>query len=259
MRDYVANNRRIIEYYRRLINEQGEDFLLPEPEEDPDNLEKWMYNELQRLKILFQEERLCLESGTRWVAGADEVGRGPMAGPVIACAVLIDGFKFLPGLNDSKKIGLEMREMLFQVVEKSPIPFSLGRVEAEEIDRLNIHNASLLAMKRAVKGLPVSPEMIYVDGKFTIPGVKCPQKSVIKGDGKILSIAVASVIAKVTRDREMCSYSEEFPGYGFAGHKGYCTKEHMDALRKIGPCPIHRRSYKPIRELECLAEQLSLV
>lgn len=261
----MARTRDIIEYYNRIpIDETGGEESYP-PGVLPSDPLPWMEKEYDRLKAMFAEEEAARRSGVRFIAGVDEVGRGPMAGPLTTCAVMFDTFHFLPGLNDSKKIAHELRELIDRGVQKFAFSCSIAGVSVEEIDRLNIHNAALMGMKRALEGLSQKPDLVLVDGKFTIPGLDIPQKSYIKGDGRVFSIAAASIVAKEYRDREMCRYDEEYPGYGFASHKGYCTAEHMQALKKLGICPIHRRSYKPIRDMilraetEMEAEQLSLI
>ncbi len=255
----MARTRDIIDYYSRILNDEtgGEEGFSPGIL--PCNPLPWMQKEFDRLKGLYAEEECAGKAGIRFIAGVDEVGRGPMAGPLTTCAVMFDTFCFLPGLNDSKKISHELRELIGRGVQKFAFSCSIARVSVEEIDRLNIHNAALLGMKRALEGLSQKPDLVMVDGKFAIPGIDMPQKCYIKGDGRIFSIAAASVVAKEDRDREMCRYEEEYPGYGFASHKGYCTSEHMEALKKLGICPIHRRSYKPIRDMEPVAEQLTLI
>ena len=182
------------------------------------------------------------------IAGVDEVGRGPLCGPVIAAAVILDPACPIEGLNDSKKLSEKRREALFDVICQDALAWSLGRADVAEIDDLNILHATMLAMQRAVEGLSVKPEMAYIDGN-RCPKLSCPAEAIVKGDSRVPEIAAASIIAKVTRDREMVIMDSKWPGYGIAGHKGYPTKVHMEALRKLGPAPIHRRSFKPVREL----------
>lgn len=186
------------------------------------------------------------------VAGVDEVGRGPLCGPVIAAAVILDPDQPVSGLNDSKKLSEKRREQLFDEIREKALAWSIGRAEVPEIDRLNILHATMLAMQRAVEGLSVAPEMAYIDGN-RCPRLACPSEAVVKGDSKVPQIAAASIIAKVTRDREMVELDRQWPGYGIAGHKGYPTKAHLEALRKLGPAPFYRRSFRPVKEL--LAEQ----
>ena len=184
----------------------------------------------------------------RVLAGVDEVGRGPLCGPVVTAAVILDPNRPIDGLNDSKKLSEKKREALFDVIKANALAWSIGRAEVHEIDALNILHATMLAMRRAVLGLAVEPECVLVDGN-RCPDLPYRTESVIKGDSKVAAIAAASVLAKVTRDREMVALDNEFPGYGIAGHKGYPTKVHMAALRELGPTPAHRRSFKPVREL----------
>jgi ribonuclease HII len=178
------------------------------------------------------------------IAGVDEAGRGPLAGPVVAAAVILGGDR-INGLRDSKKVpGPEREELYRQILLYSRV--GTGIVGAEEIDEINILNAAKKAMFNAVSALGVIPELLLVDA-LIIPGVSSRQLPIIKGDDKSACIGAASIIAKVTRDRIMLQYHDEYPHYGFNNHKGYATKEHMDKLREYGPCPIHRRSFEPVR------------
>lgn len=179
------------------------------------------------------------------IAGVDEVGRGPLCGPVIAAAVILDSNKPISGLDDSKKLSEKKRVMLFDEIQKRSSAWCIGRAEVEEIDRLNILHASMLAMQRAVLGLFIMPELVLVDGN-RCPELPYPSEAIIKGDSKVEAIAAASIIAKVTRDREMEELDQQYPGYGLAGHKGYPTKAHLEALRRKGPTVIYRRSFKPV-------------
>lgn len=179
------------------------------------------------------------------VAGVDEVGRGPLAGDVVAAAVILNPNVSIPFLNDSKKLSEKQREKAFEAIVDSCVCYALGRASPQEIDEINILQASLLAMLRAVEGLRDKPGFVYVDGLYC-PKWQYPCAAVVKGDSKVDSIAAASILAKVTRDREMLTLDEEFPGYGFASHKAYPTKVHMEALERLGPCAAHRRSYKPV-------------
>lgn len=187
------------------------------------------------------------------LAGVDEVGRGPLAGDVVAAAVILDPDKPIVGLNDSKKLTEKKREQLFPEIQQQALSWCVARASVAEIDQLNILHASLLAMKRAVEGLQQQPEHVLVDGN-RIPQWAYAAEAVVKGDSRVAAIAAASILAKVVRDREMVAYDEQYPGYGFAGHKGYPTKSHMDALLRLGPTPIHRRSFGPVKaQLEQLA------
>lgn len=180
------------------------------------------------------------------VAGVDEVGRGPLAGDVVAAAVILDPQRPIALLNDSKKLSAAQRERAFELIIDGALCYALGRASVAEIDTINILQASLLAMSRAAHALTIQPGFIYVDG------LHCPRwpyasTAVVKGDAKVDCIAAASIIAKVTRDREMQSLATQYPGYGFAQHKGYPTAAHLKALQLLGPCPLHRRSYKPVQ------------
>ena len=179
------------------------------------------------------------------LAGVDEVGRGPLAGPVVAAAVILDKAKPIPGLKDSKKLTHKKREQLADSIKQQALAWSLGRAEVEEIDSINILQASLLAMQRAVEALSIAPTCIAVDGLHT-PAVNCEAHAVIKGDSLVAAISAASIIAKVARDREMVEMDKHYPGYGFASHKGYPTRLHIDSLSRLGVTPIHRRSFSPV-------------
>jgi ribonuclease HII len=181
------------------------------------------------------------------VAGVDEVGRGPLAGAVVAAAVILDPFKLIPGLKDSKALTEKKRELLDVEIRQHAIAFCIARAEVEEIDQINILQASLLAMQRAVAGLKVAPDFVLVDGNRT-PGFACPSDYLIKGDSKHDAIKAASIIAKVARDREMLALHEQYPEYGLAQHKGYPTSAHLAALKQFGPSDIHRMSFGPCRE-----------
>ncbi|MEE3019004.1 MAG: ribonuclease HII [Pseudomonadota bacterium] len=180
-------------------------------------------------------------------AGCDEVGRGPLAGDVVAAAVIL-GPSIPEGLNDSKKLTERKRERLFDEIKASALAWSIGRASVEEIDRLNILNASLLAMRRAVESLLPPPDHVLVDGN-KLPAWQFSAEAIVGGDGCIACISAASVLAKVTRDREMLELDEKYPGYGLAKHKGYPTAQHLDALARLGVTPIHRRSFGPVARL----------
>lgn len=180
-------------------------------------------------------------------AGCDEVGRGPLAGDVVAAAVIL-GPSIPEGLNDSKKLTERKRERLFDEIKASALAWSIGRASVEEIDRLNILNASLLAIRRAVESLLPPPDHVLVDGN-KLPVWQFSAEAIVGGDGSIACISAASVLAKVTRDREMLELDEKYPGYGLAKHKGYPTAQHLDALARLGVTPIHRRSFGPVARL----------
>jgi ribonuclease HII len=186
--------------------------------------------------------------GPQLVAGVDEVGRGPLCGAVVAAAVILDPSRPIEGLADSKKLSEARREQLFDIICERALAWSLGRAEVEEIDRLNILQASLLAMQRAVAGLDPLPTHALIDGN-RCPKLPCSAEAVIKGDSKVAAISAASIIAKVSRDREMVELDQIYPGYGIAIHKGYPTPAHLDALARLGITPIHRRSFGPVRSL----------
>ena len=198
--------------------------------------------ELERLQELHKYETDLLQKGYRYIAGTDEVGRGPLAGPVMAAAVILAPDTFFPGLNDSKKVTPAKREELAAQIKEKALAWQVVSSSVEEIDRINILQASLLAMNKAINSLSTQPEFVLVDA-VTIPGMKIPQLPIIRGDSLSASIAAASVLAKVTRDELMRAYSKEYPEYGFEQHKGYGTAEHMEAIRSYGPCPIHRRTF----------------
>ena len=189
------------------------------------------------------------------LAGVDEVGRGPLAGDVVAAAVILDPLNPIPGLDDSKKLTEKKREALFPVIQASAQSWCVARASVAEIDEINILHASLLAMKRAVEGLSVQPEHVLVDGN-RIPRWRYNSEAVVKGDSRVQAIAAASILAKVVRDREMVALDSVYPGYGFSDHKGYPTKVHLAALERLGASPIHRRSFGPVRKQ---LEQLELL
>jgi ribonuclease HII len=180
------------------------------------------------------------------VAGVDEVGRGPLAGPVVTAAVILDPENPVDGLMDSKKLSEKRREELAVLIKKCSLAWSIGRAEVEEIDEINILQATMLAMQRAVSGLSPAPEHVLVDGN-RCPEFNCTSEAIIKGDGLVPAISAASIIAKVSRDNEMKELDILYPGYGLAGHKGYPTKAHRDALIELGVTSIHRRSFGPVR------------
>jgi ribonuclease HII len=187
-------------------------------------------------------------AGALLVAGVDEVGRGPLAGPVVTAAVILDPARPIEGLADSKILTEAKREALYDIITRDALAWSLGRAEVEEIDRLNILQATMLAMQRAVAALDPQPQHVVVDGN-RCPVLPCTSEAVIKGDATVPAISAASIIAKVTRDREMVAMDATYPGYGFAQHKGYPSPAHLAALEQLGVTPIHRRSFAPVRRI----------
>ena len=181
------------------------------------------------------------------VAGVDEVGRGPLAGPVVAAAVILDPNKPIQGLADSKKLTEKRRQALSAEIMEKALAWSICRAEVEEIDQLNILQASLLAMKRSVESLSHQPELALIDGNHC-PQLDCAMEAIIKGDSKEPAISAASILAKVARDNEMVEMDEKYPGYGFANHKGYPTKQHREAIIALGITDIHRKSYAPVQK-----------
>ena len=205
-------------------------------------------HERNRLDAMLHFERLLWKAGVIHIAGVDEVGMGPLAGPVVAAAVVFPPGTEIEEIDDSKALEEETRVRLDLEIREKASGIALGIVEVEEIDRLNIYHAGLRAMQLALQNLPIVPQHVLVDSR-TIPGVTQPQNSFDKGDGLNFSIASASIVAKVYRDRLMVDLDARYPGYGFASHKGYATPEHQNAIRELGPCAIHRRSFDYIREL----------
>lgn len=185
---------------------------------------------------------------TERVAGVDEVGRGPLAGPVVAAAVILDPDQPIEGLADSKKLTERRREALFETIQARALAWAIAEASVQEIDSLNILQASLLAMRRAVEQLSPAPTQALVDGNRS-PGLDCPTTLVIGGDALEPAISAASILAKVTRDRQLVMLDDSYPGYGLARHKGYPTAAHLDALRRLGVTPVHRRSFGPVRDL----------
>jgi len=197
---------------------------------------------------LTEQTGFDFQSLAECLAGVDEVGRGPLAGPVVAAAVILDPERPIEGLRDSKKLTERRREVLAEQIRERALAWSLGRAEVHEIDAINILQASLLAMQRAVAGLALAPELVLVDGN-RCPQLDYPSQAVIRGDALVPAISAASIIAKVSRDREMVELDSSYPGYGLAKHKGYPSKAHLEALQALGVTPVHRRSYAPVRRL----------
>lgn len=192
-------------------------------------------------------ENIACRSGFRSVAGIDEAGRGPLAGPVVASAVILPQGAELPGLTDSKKLSAPKREHLFGLIYDRALAVGVGVADHDCVDRINILQATLLAMKEAVGRLAVPPDYLLIDGISPIP-LNLPQRTIKKGDSASISIAAASVVAKVTRDRMMRDYDRQFPGYGFAEHKGYGCASHLAAIAELGPSPIHRKTFRGVKE-----------
>jgi ribonuclease HII len=200
-----------------------------------------------------RHERKLWRTGIETVAGVDEAGVGPMAGPVVAAAVVFRPETFIRGVHDSKQLLADKREELHAQIRERALTFGIGVAEVEEIDRLNIYWATMRAIERALAALQRAPQHVLIDGR-RVPGLAIPQTHIVGGDRKSFCIAAASILAKVTRDRIMNAYDEQYPGYGFAQHKGYCTADHFQLLEQLGPSPIHRRSFSPV----ALATQLKL-
>ncbi len=192
------------------------------------------------LEYTFEKE--ACDAGFEHVCGVDEVGRGPLAGNVVAAAVILPQGLVIDGLNDSKKLSEKKREALYDIIIKEAIAYSVAWATPAEIDEINILNATMLAMKRAINGLSVTADFALIDGNCA-RGFDIPVQTVVKGDAKIPSIAAASILAKVTRDRQCVEMDAKYPEYGFAKHKAYPTKDHMQNVRRLGPCPEHRRSF----------------
>ncbi len=193
-------------------------------------------------------ERSACSSGYRFVAGLDEAGRGPLAGPVVAAAVVLPRGLLIPGLTDSKQVPEADREQLFDVIRQQAVCFGIGIVDERTIDDVNILQATVIAMEKALAELSPQPDYLLLDA-ITLPRVRLPQKPIIQGDCRSHSIAAASILAKVTRDRLMVELHAKYPQYNFHKHKGYCTREHMDLLRQHGPCDVHRKSFSPVAEM----------
>jgi len=198
--------------------------------------------ERRRLEELRSHERLLEQVGISPAAGVDEVGMGPLAGPVVAAAVILPPEPLIEGVDDSKVLSKPVRERVEAEIRRVAIAVSIGVASVDEIDTINIYRAGLEAMRRAIALLPVKPRHVLVDSR-TVPGIDHPQTSFVRGDSRVYSIAAASVVAKVHRDRMMVLLEREHPGYGFAAHAGYATAGHRDAIRRLGPCPAHRRSF----------------
>lgn len=198
--------------------------------------------EIQRVMAMYEIERNCHVNGFNMIAGVDEAGRGPLAGPVYAAAVILPRDTVIKGINDSKKLTEKRREELFDEIAEKAVAYSVFSVDEKRIDEINILNATFEAMNGAVDGLSVKPDYVLIDGN-RIKNMTMPHETVVKGDAKSASIAAASILAKVSRDRFICQMAEKYPEYGFEKHKGYGTKAHNEAILKYGPCEIHRRTF----------------
>lgn len=202
-----------------------------------------------------RHERKLWQAGVRAVAGVDEVGVGPMAGPVMAAAVIFAPETFIKGVHDSKQLSSNQREALFEAIQARALAIGVAEVSVEEIDRINIFHAAQAACRAAIARLAILPEHVLVDGR-ALRGLQLQQTAIVGGDRKSFCIAAASIVAKVQRDRLMCHYDERYPGYGFARHKGYCTAEHLEAVKRLGPSPLHRTSFSPVMAAAQLRLQL---
>ncbi|MFH1076891.1 MAG: ribonuclease HII [Pseudomonadota bacterium] len=191
-------------------------------------------------------ENAAYNSGSKLVTGIDEAGRGPLAGPVVAAAVLLPQHINLPGINDSKKLSPSKRELLYELIYNKAVTIGIGIIDAAIIDKINILQGTLLAMRIAVEYLFPAPDYILIDG-ISLISSNIPQQPIPKGDSLSISIAAASIVAKVTRDRLMKRYSEDFPEYGFQQHMGYGTSQHLEAIKKLGACPIHRKTFRGVK------------
>ena len=191
----------------------------------------------------YEFEKAAVNSGFSCICGVDEAGRGPLAGPVCAAAVILPAGAVIEGLDDSKKLTEKKRERLYDIIKQTAVAYSVAYGTLEEIETVNILEATYLAMNRAIEGLTVKPDFALIDGNRVPRGIKIPCETIVKGDSKSMSVAAASVLAKVTRDRLMLEYDKQYPEYNFKKHKGYGTKEHTELIKQYGPCEIHRLSF----------------
>ncbi|KYD09445.1 Ribonuclease HII [Caldibacillus debilis] len=239
------------------VEDENDPFLLACAEDERKGvrqlLSRWKREKEKRLKEKELFEKMCVfekqlrQEGFQMIAGIDEAGRGPLAGPVVGCAVILPEDFYLPGINDSKKLTPQMRNIFEEQIRKEAVAVGIGIVHAPEIDRLNIYRAAKKAMAHAVAQLSVFPDHLLIDAmEIDVP---VPQTKLIKGDARSVSIAAASIVAKVCRDRMMIEYSKKYPMYHFDKNMGYATEEHLQALRKYGPSPLHRRSFAPVKDL----------
>ncbi len=203
-------------------------------------------NQKENKISLFEFDKGFYNKGLQFVSGIDEAGRGPLAGPVVAAAVILPKDIFIDGVNDSKKLTEKKRNILFEEIKQKAFSYGIGIVDAEKIDEINILQATFLAMRKALEQLSVKPDLILVDGNHIIPNLQNKQQAIVSGDAKSACIACASILAKVTRDNMMYEYAKQYPQYNFQKHKGYGTKAHLEAITKYGPCPIHRMTFAPL-------------
>lgn len=203
-------------------------------------------SEIQRLKEMMRYERDLYNTGVQYIAGIDEAGRGPIAGPVVAAAVILPQDFFVPGVDDSKRLRPALREELSVEIKRHSLAWAIGIVSSSCLDQINIYQATRLAMITAACNLSLKAQHLIIDA-VKLPELSIPQTPLVKGDSLSLSVACASILAKVERDAIMEGYDKLFPGYGFAKHKGYATREHIEALFRLGPCPIHRTSFEPVK------------
>lgn len=213
-------------------------------------------DERERISELLKIETELYQKGYHLIAGVDEAGRGPLAGPVMAAACILPKSFALEGLNDSKKLSGKKREYLFEKIKEQAVAYSVASASNLEIDRINILQATKLAMKRALEGLALTPDYVLIDGREKLD-MPLLHRTIIGGDSLSASIAAASILAKVTRDKIMCELHEIYPEYSFDLHKGYCTRLHIETIEKFGPCPIHRKSFSPIKEIVGFTEYIS--
>lgn len=199
--------------------------------------------EVERIRLISQYENNYRQKGYSFVAGIDEVGRGPLAGPVVAACVILPENVTITGINDSKKLSLKKREELYDIIYEKALSIGIGIADNNVIDSINILQATFLAMREAIEKSNIKPDFILADGNFQIPSINIPQEAIVKGDSKSISIGAASIIAKVTRDRMMVDYSKEYPQYGFESNVGYGSQKHIEAIKKYGLSPLHRRSF----------------
>ena len=204
---------------------------------------------------LYKFEEELYDNGYEYICGVDEAGRGPIAGPVCIAACILPQFLRIPGINDSKKLSEKKRDELFKIIKKEAIAYNIVMIFEKEIDKINIYEATKKGMIEAIEGLKVKPNIALIDA-MPLNELKLEHKSIIHGDALSASIAAASILAKVTRDEYMAKMDLKYPNYGFKHHKGYCTKMHMEALEKLGPCPIHRKTFFPVTKY--FVKQLSI-